>query len=125
MIFASACGRGEIIAQALEAGAADYIVKPFSPAELVARVGVALNRRAAPGPFVLGELALDRATRRVSVAGRPVRLTAMEYKLLHALSLDAGGAMAYETLRWSYWRRGRDSNPRYAINVHTLSRRAP
>ena len=44
VIFVSAYGRGETIAQALEAGAADYIVKPFSPAELVARVGVALNR---------------------------------------------------------------------------------
>ena len=44
----------------------------------MARVGVAFNRRAAPGPFVLGELAIDRATRRVTVAGRPVRLTAIE-----------------------------------------------
>ena len=98
VIFVSAYGRGETIARALEAGAADYIVKPFSPPELVARVGVALSRRAAPGPFVLGELAIDRATRRVTVAGRPVRLTAIEYKLLHTLSLDAGGATTYETL---------------------------
>ena len=76
VIFVSAYGRGETIAQALEAGAADYVVKPFSPAELVARVGVALNRHAARGPFVLGDLAIDRVTRRVTVAGRPVRLTA-------------------------------------------------
>ena len=82
VIFVSAYGRGETIARALEAGAADYIVKPFSPAELVARVGVALKRRAPPAAFVLGDLAIDRATRRVTVAGRAVRLTATEYKIL-------------------------------------------
>ena len=103
VIFVSAYGRGETIARALEAGAADYIVKPFSPAELVARVGVALNRRAVPGLFVLGDLAIDRATRRVTVAGQPVRLTAIEYKLLHALSLDAGGATPFESLRRRVW----------------------
>ena len=92
VIFVSAYGRGDTVARALEAGAADYIVKPFSPAELVARVGLALRRRTAPAPFVLGDLAIDRAKPRVTVAGRPVRLTATEYRLLHALSLDAGGA---------------------------------
>ena len=52
---------------------------------------------------MLGDLAVDRATRRVTVAGRPVRLTAIEYKLLHTLSLDAGGATTYETLRRRVW----------------------
>ena len=103
VIFVSAYGRGETIARALEAGAADYIVKPFSPAELVARVGVALKRDAAPAAFVLGDLAIDRATRRVTVAGRAVRLTATEYKILHALSLDAGGATTWESLRRRVW----------------------
>ncbi len=103
VIFVSAYGRGETVARALEAGAADYIVKPFSPAELVARVGLALRRRTAPTPFVLGDLAIDRARRRVTVAGRPVRLTATEYRLLHALSLDAGGATTYESLLRRVW----------------------
>ncbi len=67
------------------------------------RVGVALNRHTALGPFVLGDLAIDRATRRVTVAGRPVRLTAIEYKLLHSLSLDASGATTWETLRRRVW----------------------
>ena len=117
VIFVSAYGRGETIAQALEAGAADYIVKPFSPAELVVRVGVAFNRRAAPGSFVLGELAIDRATRRVTVAGRPVRLTAIEYKLLHALSLDAGGATTYETLQRRVWGDRGGANPETVRNA--------
>ena len=73
VIFISAYGRDETVARALEAGAADYIVKPFSPTELVARVRAALRRREAPEPFVLGALAIDYERRRVSVAGNPVR----------------------------------------------------
>ena len=114
VIFVSAYGRGETVARALEAGAADYLVKPFSAAELVARVGLALRRRTAPAPFVLGDLAIDRAKRRVTVAGRSVRLTATEYRLLHALSLDAGGATTYESLRRRVWG-GRDGGNPQAV----------
>ena len=52
---------------------------------------------------MLGELVIDCATRRVTVSGRPVRLTAIEYKLLHTLSLDAGGATTCESLRRRVW----------------------
>ena len=107
VIFISAYGSGETIARALEAGAADYVVKPFSQAELAARVGLALRRRTAPGPFRLGELEIDRAKHRVTLAGRPLRLTATEYRLLHALSLDAGGATTYEALQRRVWGPGR------------------
>ncbi|MDE2772703.1 MAG: response regulator [Gemmatimonadota bacterium] len=105
VIFISAYGRGDTVARALEAGAADYIVKPFSPAELVARIKGALRRRAGPGrePFRLGDLAIDYEKRRVTVAGRPVRLTATEYGLLRALSLDAGGVTTYESLLRQVW----------------------
>ena len=51
MIFVSAYGDGETLARALEAGAADYIVKPFSPAELAARVALALRRQSPPAPW--------------------------------------------------------------------------
>ena len=54
VIFISAYRRDDTVAQALEAGAADYIAKPFSPTELVARVRAALRRHDEPGPFVLG-----------------------------------------------------------------------
>ena len=111
VIFVSAYGRGDVVARALEAGAADYIVKPFSPAELAARVKLALARHGGPQAFRLGELVIDRATRRVTVAGRAVRLTAIEYRLLHALSLDAGGATTYESLQRRVWGERGGSHP--------------
>ena len=76
VIFISGYGRDETVARALEAGAADYIVKPFSPTELTARIRAVLRRRADPEPFVLGDLAIDYDRRRVTVAGREVELTA-------------------------------------------------
>ena len=103
VIFVSAYGEGDTVARALEAGAADYIVKPFSPAELVARVALALRRQSPPAPFRVGELAVDRAKRRVTLAGRALRLTATEYRLLQALLLDAGGVATYETLMRRVW----------------------
>ena len=98
VIFNSAYRHDDTVAQALEAGAADYIAKPFSPTELVARVQAALRRHAEPAPFVLGAIAIDYAQRRVTVGGEAVDLTATEYELLHVLSLDAGRVVPFETL---------------------------
>ena len=98
VIFISAYGRDETVAQAFEAGAADYIVKPFSTTELTARIRASLRRRAEPEPFVLGDLAIHYEERRVSVAGRPVELTASEYEILRVLSQDAGRVSDYESL---------------------------
>ena len=89
VIFISGYGRDETIARALEAGASDYIVKPFSPTELTARIRAALRRRADSEPFVLGDLAIDYDRRLVTMAGREVELTATEYELLRALALNA------------------------------------
>ena len=98
VIFLSAYGRDETIARALELGAADYIVKPFSPAELTARVRAALRRRAGPERFLLGDLAIHYEQRKVTVAGRSVRLTPSEYELLRLLSINAGRVLTSETL---------------------------
>ena len=103
VIFISAYGRDETVARALQAGAADYIVKPFSPTELAARVGAALRRHADPEPFVLGDLAIDYDRRRVSVAGRQVDLTPTEFNLLRALSLNSGRVTTYEALLDQVW----------------------
>ena len=117
VIFLSAYGQEETIARAFENGADDYVVKPFSPMELVARIKAALRKREAPEwaepsePFVLGELAIDYAERRVTLAGRLVPLTAMEYGLLFELSANAGRVMTYGRLLQRVWglRGSRDS----------------
>ena len=108
VIFISADGRDETIARALELGAADYIVKPFSPTELTARVRAALRRRAGAEPFVLGDLAIQYEQRRVSVAGQAVQLTATEFELLRVLSVNAGRVLTYDSLLRQVWG-GRDS----------------
>jgi len=104
VIFISAYGRDEIIAKALAKGAADYIVKPFSPTELTARIQAVLRRSTQPSePFRLGDLAIDYEGRQVTVAGRLVELTATEYELLRALSANAGRVMTYDSLLRSVW----------------------
>ena len=112
VIFISAYRRDETVAQVLESGAADYIVKPFSPTELVARVRAVLRRQAEPEPFVLGELAIDYAQRQVTVGGDAVDLTTTEYELLSMLSLDAGRVVTFPTLLRRVWsgRHGADAN---------------
>ena len=103
VIFISAYGRDETIARALESGAVDYLVKPFSPTELTARIRAALRRHTQPEPFVLGELTINYEQRHVSVAGRPVQLTATEYALLCILSANAGRVVAYDALIRQMW----------------------
>ncbi len=111
VIFISVYGRDETVAKALEAGAADYIVKPFSPTELVARIRAALRRHEQPEAFVLGELAIDYERRRVTVGGDAVELTATEYELLRVLSLRAGRVVPFDTLLSRVWAGSDDVQP--------------
>ena len=116
VIFLSAYGRDEIIARAFEAGATDYMVKPFSPTELMARVRGALRRRMAAStgepsePFELGDLVIDYAERRASVAGRAVHLTPTEYELLFELSVNAGRVLTFDALLDRVWGLGRSGD---------------
>ena len=71
VIFISAYGRDGTVARALERGADDDLVKPFSATELTARVQAALRKLVGPEPFALGELAVHHEERRVTVGGRP------------------------------------------------------
>ena len=116
VIFISGYGQGETIAGALDAGAADYVVKPFSAAELTARVRTALRHRAGAEPFVLGELAIDYGQRRVTVAGRPVHLTVTEYELLRVLSTSTRQASTYDSLLRQVWR-GRTNDTKLVRTV--------
>ncbi len=109
VIFVSGYGKDQVIAQAFEKGAIDYIVKPFSPTELIARVRAALRRQAGPHrvepsePYVLGDLTIDYAERRVTVAGQSAQLTAAEYELLFELSVNAGGVVTHDQLLQRVW----------------------
>ena len=103
VIFISGYRRDETIARAFEMGAADYLVKPFSPTELIARIRAVLRRRAEPEPFVLGDLAIHYEERGVTLAGRPVRLTVTEYELLRVLSVNAGRVTTYDSLIRQVW----------------------
>ena len=103
VVFVSAYGRGETIARALEGGAADYLVKPYSAAELTARVRAVLRRQANPQAFLLGDLAIRHELREVRIAGRRIELTATEYELLSALALNAGRVVTYDALQRRVW----------------------
>ena len=103
VIFISGYSRDETIARALDNGAADYIVKPFSAIELVARVQAALRYRAGPQTYARGDLRVDFARRQVSLAGRAVALTATEFDVLRMLAANAGGVVTTEMLLGQIW----------------------
>ena len=125
VIFLSVFGGDEAIARAFEAGAADYIVKPFSITELVARVGAALRRRGEPyrggpsEPYVLDDLTIDYAERRVTVAGRPVPVTPIEYALLVELSVQAGRVVPHDRLLRRIWGPEKPGNMR-VLRTHLM-----
>ena len=117
VIFLSAYGRDQVVARALEAGAFDYVVKPFSPTELVARIQSALRKHAAPSSteptenFVLGDLTINYIERRVFVAGNPVKLTNTEYRLLFELSVNAGRVIQHNQILQRVWGVGHPGHP--------------
>ncbi len=109
VIFLSVYGQDETVARALDMGAADYLVKPFSPTELAARIRAALRKRLEPfqgepsGPYNAGGLGIDYALRRVTVDGEPVELTATEYAVLYELSVHAPRTLTHAVLLQQVW----------------------
>ena len=108
--------------RALDAGADDYVVKPFGTDELVARIRAVLRRQAdvSTGEPVVraGDLEIDLARRLVSVAGKEVHLTPTEYELLRYLALHAGKPVSHTTLLrqvWGEYAVGDKYNTRYVV----------
>jgi two-component system OmpR family response regulator len=95
----------------LDLGADDYLVKPFSHRELVARVRALIRRAphlagpapAAPSRLVVGRLSLDTARHEVRLDGQPLSLTATEFRLLHYLMLNAGAALSFHSIMRHVW----------------------
>ncbi|ADG05334.1 response regulator [Kyrpidia tusciae] len=103
--------------RALDAGADDYITKPFGMGELLARIRVALRHsaKASGDPVIkLGTLRIDLGTREVTVGGQAVKLTPTEYELLKALASHPGRVMTHRQLLKAVWGSG------YEQDIHSL-----
>jgi DNA-binding response OmpR family regulator len=124
VILLTARGEEQERVGGLRLGADDYVVKPFSPAELVARVGAVLRRLAGAGGdgaagelLEFGEVAIDEAARTCTVRGRPAELTAKEFELLLHLARNPGRAFSRDDLMDAVWRYPYYSNTA-TVTVH-------
>ena len=103
----------------LEAGADDYVVKPFSHLALLARVKAVLRRAELPPPvralpdFIAGDLAINFQNHQVTLRGEPVKLTPVEYKLLYHLVRNAGRLMPHQALLDRVWGAEYGATPDY------------
>jgi two-component system KDP operon response regulator KdpE len=117
IIVLSAIGDEDEKVRALEAGADDYVTKPFGPRELVARLQAVL-RRAATAPeeptIAVDELEIDLAARVVRRGGAEVHLTPIEFDLLRVLVRNRGRLLTHRTLLSDVW------GPAYADDTQTL-----
>ena len=118
VVVLSARGREADKIEALDAGADDYVTKPFAIGELMARLRAALRRSARPEgepqPVVVtGELRVDLASRRVTFAGADVKLTPIEYRLLATLARHAGRVLTHAALLREVWGPGATGQHHY------------
>jgi two-component system, OmpR family, KDP operon response regulator KdpE len=117
IIVISARGQEDDKIRALDAGADDYLTKPFGMGELLARIRVALRHAARTSAgeshFQTGGLKVDLAQRQVLVRGQEVHLTPIEYKLLATLIKHAGGVMTHRQLLREVWGPGSSDQVQY------------
>ncbi len=121
VIFLTAKGEEVDRILGLELGADDYVVKPFSPRELIARARAVLRRRArvvdTQDIIAVRELRLDPGTQDVTIRGTPVQLTALEFRLLHYLASHPRQVFSRERLLDEVWSNEGLVTPR-TVDVH-------
>jgi len=123
VIMLTVKGEDTDITRGLELGADDYMVKPFSHIELIARAEAVLRRtRGQPvaseeRPFVSGKLSIDFASNEIKVSGKPVKLTSTETKLLRHLIRNEGRLLSHENLLSKVWGEGYQDT-RDLLRVH-------
>ncbi|MDQ3248861.1 MAG: response regulator transcription factor [Chloroflexota bacterium] len=107
IIMLSVRNSDEIVVKGLELGADDYIVKPFSPTQLVARVRAVLRRAGlveTPGQVTVGNVTLDRARNTLQRPNQlPIRLTQLEVRLLEVLLINQGQVLTSDQLINAVW----------------------
>ena len=117
IIFSTALGSERDVIRGLELGADDYMIKPFSYKELLARVKAALHRAQRTTPrgaiYEYGPLSVDLEKRAVKVNGEHVFLTPLEYKLLAVLVEEAGNVVSHETLLRRVWGQQHENRRQY------------
>lgn len=124
IVLLSGAGSVRTRVRALDAGADDFVDKPFSMDELRARVGAQLRRSSvtdATGDghaVTVGDLEIDLASRKVTVAGRTVRLTPTQWRLLEVLVAHPGELLTYRTIIAAVWDDRHGDETRDALRVH-------
>lgn len=119
VIMLTAHGEDVDQVRGLELGADDYVGKPFSHLALMARIRAVLRRAEMPPPvdalpdFAAGDLAIHFQNQEVTVAGDPVKLTPVEYKLLYHLVRNAGHLMPHQALLDRVWGSDYEAGPEY------------
>jgi two-component system response regulator MtrA len=117
IVMLTAKGDTQDVVLGLEAGADDYMVKPFKPQELVARINTRLRRNTKVGTLTIADLVIDQMEHKVLKNNKEIALTRLEFDLLAALAKEPGRVFTREVLLSEVWGYQHAADTRL-VNVH-------
>ncbi len=131
VIVVSARGHEREKVEALDLGADDYVTKPFGPSELLARIRTALrhnlkltkNNVSESQKFILSELEIDYSKRTITLAGKDVHLTPIEYKIIVLLSKHVGKVLTHDFIIKEIWGPYTNENQTLRVNMANIRRK--